>query len=286
MFLAGCLAWASCTTARPPAATPYGDLETRVLSLEATNAKNAAALEFLSKVYETQQKQQADEDASTLAEDGTYALAVNEAVAAGQVDGPATAAVTIVKAFDFACPYCQIVSPVLQELVAEHKGDVRVVFLNFVVHDPAMPGHLASCAAAKQGKYLEFKKAFWDKAYAPYAASRDPSKLGEANIVAIARDLKLDTAKLVVDMGGPDCKARIAADMAELRTFKVGATPTFFVNGQVIAGALPKEGFELVIKEKLERVKASGVPAAEYYAKEILGKGEKQFRSKTTPRPR
>ena len=38
--------------------------------------------------------------------------------------------------------------------------------------------HNAGCAAAKQGKFVEFKKAFWDKAFGPYAAQHDPSKLG------------------------------------------------------------------------------------------------------------
>jgi len=42
--------------------------------------------------------------------------------------------------------------------------------------------HKAGCAAAKQGKFVPFKNAFWEKAFGPYAAQRDQSKLGEANI--------------------------------------------------------------------------------------------------------
>ena len=76
------------------------------------------------------------------------------------------------KAFDFACPYCQRVAGTMEELVKEYNGKVRVVYANMVVHEPAKPAHLASCAAAKQGKYKEFKDAFWEKGFAAVRASR------------------------------------------------------------------------------------------------------------------
>ena len=126
---------------------------------------------------------------------------------------------------------------------------------------------------------MQFYKAFWEKAFTPYAQTRDPSKLGVENIMAFAKELGLDTAKLKADMDGQECKAFVQADMAELSKFKVSGTPAFFINGQFVGGALPKEGFKQIIDEKLKAAEASGVPAADYYDKEIMGKGEKQFRS-------
>jgi protein-disulfide isomerase len=156
-----------------------------------------------------------------------------------------------------------------------------VVFKNMVVHPQYVTdAHNAGCAAAKQGKFVEFKKAFWDKAFAPYSAQRDPSKLGVDNIMAIAKDLGLDTAKLKADMDGPDCKAHVQADMAELAKFHVNSTPTFFVNGKHLNGAMPKEGFKQVIDQQLKIAEATGTPGASYYEKEIMDKGSKQFRSK------
>jgi protein-disulfide isomerase len=154
-----------------------------------------------------------------------------------------------------------------------------------VVHDPAKPGHLAACAAAKQNKFLAFKSAFWDKAFLPYANSRDPSKLGVDNILAIAKDIGLDTDKLKADMNSADCEGRITKDMADMMKFHVNATPSFFINGKMIDGALTKEQFKQQIDEQLKLVEKSGVPGPEYYAKVVLGKGEKQFRSKADPKP-
>lgn len=150
-----------------------------------------------------------------------------------------------------------------------------------VVHPQVVTdAHNAGCAAAKQGKFVEFKDAFWDKAFMPYQSARDPSKLGRDNIMEIAKGIGLDTNKLKADMDGPECKAHVQADMAELSKFKVGSTPTFFVNGKLVVGAVGKDQFKQAIDEKLKVAEASGVSGASYYDKEIMEKGVKQFRSK------
>ncbi len=263
-------------------------LADRVRRLEANQVKYAEALEFLNKVYAQQKAQQDAQEAQEPAPDATFAVEVARDVKLGQVDGPATALVTIVKAFDFACPYCEKVNGTLHELVQEYGGKVRVVYKNFVVHpDAAMPAHLASCAAAKQGKYIAFKDAFWAKGFGPYAASGGKSResLGPDNILKIAGELQLDTNRFKADMDGADCKATIQGDMAELEKFKVGSTPTFFINGMHVGGAPPKDAFKQLIDQKLAIAEASGVQGADYYDREVLGKGEKQFRSKQDPKP-
>ncbi len=263
-----------------------GDLESRVKKLEADQAKHAEALDFLDKVY-AQQKQQADQqEREEPAPDAIFAVDIKPDVAAGQVEGPANAPVTIVEAFDFACPYCRQVSTTLESLVKSYDGKVRVVFKNMVVHPQvATTAHLASCAAAKQGKYPVFKNALWEKGFDPYASARDPSKLGEENVIAIAKGVGLDTEKLKTDMKSDDCKKSVDADMAELAKFHVNSTPTLFVNGTHVGGALPEAQFKAMIDEKLKAVEASGVAPADYYDKEVMGKGEKQFRSKKDPKP-
>ena len=168
----------------------------------------------------------------------------------------------------------------------ESNGKVRVVFKNMMVHPQVVTAaHLAGCAASKQGKFVEFYRAFWDKAFKPYAEARDPSKLGEEAIMSWAKDIGLDTTKLAADMKTPECQQRIQADGQELGKFHVNATPSFFINGIHVGGALDKDSFKQIINERLKIAEASGVTGAEYYEKEIMGKGEKQFRSKLDPKP-
>jgi len=259
-----------------------GSVEQQLARLQDAYDKNAEAIDFLNKVYAQQKAQQTAQEREEPAQDAMFAVNVADDVQAGQVDGPPTAAVTIVKAFDFACPYCQRVSPTMAELVKEYGGKVRVVYANLLIHPPARPAHLASCAAAKQGKYMAFKDAFWDKGFGPYAASggKDASALGEDNILKIAQGLGLDTAKLKTDMASPECAQRLEKDMQEMQKWHVNSTPTFFINGKTVAGALPKDAFKKVIDEELAKVEKSGVSGADYYNKVVIAQGEKQFRSK------
>ncbi|HEX3764605.1 MAG TPA: thioredoxin domain-containing protein, partial [Kofleriaceae bacterium] len=175
-----------------------GSVEQQLARLQDAYDRNVEALDFLAKVYAQQKDRAAQEEREEPADDAVFAVDVTGDIRAGQVDGPATAPVTIIKAFDFACPFCQRMAPVMRELVAEYKGKVRVVYTNLLIHPPARPAHLASCAAAKQGKYLAFKDAFWDQGFGPYAASegKDASSLGEDNILKIAKGVGLDPAKL------------------------------------------------------------------------------------------
>jgi len=268
-----------------PAAETGGTVEQRLARLEAAYARNAEALDFLNKVYAQQKAQQEESEAAEPADDAVFAVDVADAVQQGRVDGPPTAAVTIVKAFDFACPFCQRVAPVLDELIKDYRGKVRVVYLNMVVHPQARPAHLAGCAAARQGKYKQFKDAFWDKGYGPYAQANDPELIDDDHVVAIAKAIGLDTAKLKADMASPACADQVKRDMDELARFHVNATPTFFINGKQVSGALPKDEFKRRIDDQLAIVEHSGVPAASYYAKVVVGTGEKQFRGKRDPRP-
>jgi protein-disulfide isomerase len=264
-----------------------GSVEQQLARLQDAYDRNVDGMTFVNEVLGQQKQQREAQEREEPAPDAMFAVNVDGDIKLGQVDGPASASVTIVKAFDFACPYCMQASPTMKQLVKDYGGKVRVVYANLVVHASAKPAHLASCAAAKQGKYDAFKDAFWEKGFAPYAASqgKDAAALGEDNIMAIAKGLGLDTDKLKADMHSPACEAHLQADQQEFSKFRVGSTPTFFVNGKHVSGAQPLERFKVIIDEQLKLVEKSGVAGGDYYEKVVLAKGEKQFRSKLDPKP-
>ncbi len=155
-----------------------------------------------------------------------------------------------------------------------------------VVHDHAMKGHLAACAASKQGKFNEFRHAWWDKAWGAYAASRgDKTKLGDEMIEEIGKDIHADVAKLKADMNGADCQARVQGDMQELAKFHVNATPSFFINGNHFQWTGDPAQFKQAVDEQLQKAESSGVGCGDYYEKKVMGEGEKKFRSMKDPKP-
>jgi predicted DsbA family dithiol-disulfide isomerase len=146
---------------------------------------------------------------------------------------------------------------------------VRVVFKNMVVHPQVMNAHLAGCAAGRQKKFQQFKNNWWEKGF-------KARKMDDASIDEIAKGVGLDMGRFKSDMQSDYCKNLVQGDMAELQKFHVNSTPTFFVNGTHVGGALPKESFKQMIDEKLKTADNQ----TDYYDKVIMAKGEKQFRSK------
>jgi protein-disulfide isomerase len=244
-------------------------LEARVKKLEEQNAKYAEALDFLQKVHNQQKQQAQAQQESEPDPNAMFAVDITNNVKHGFVEGPATAPVTIIAAEDFACPYCERVSGTLDELVKEYNGKVRVVFKNLVVHPQVTNAHLAGCAAAKQGKFQQFKTTWWEKGF-------KARKMDDANIEAIAKEIGLDIGKFKADKDGAECKQVVEADATELQKFRVSSTPTLFVNGTHVGGALPKETFKQMIDDKLKT--AEGKP--DYYNAVVMATGSKQFRSK------
>jgi protein-disulfide isomerase len=201
-------------------------------------------------------------------------------------DGPADAKVTLVKAYDYACPYCERVRDTMDELRKKYGNDLRVVYKQFVVHPQvATAGALAFCAAAKQGKAHEMDVALWEKGFKGHQFDKDDAGQGGASqkcwesdagcpvVLGFAKELGLDETKMKADM--KTCQQQIQKDMRDLQALGVGATPSFFVNGRFMSGAMPIDNFTALIDEELKKANASGIPAAQYYQTAVVDRGQK-----------
>lgn len=218
----------------------------------------------------------------------TYAVPVDN----DPFDGPADAKVTLVKAYDYACPYCEKVRGTMDDLHKKYGNDLRVVYKQLVVHPRnAMAGALAFCAAGKQGKHKDMDRLIWDKGFnqrqmdmsdaTPAEGGGQPQKCwdtadGCKNVVGYAQELQLDINKFKADM--KECQGPVNNDMKHLQALLVGATPSFFINGRFISGAVPIENFMAVIDEELKKANeriAQGTPAGSYYQTWVVDKGLK-----------
>ncbi|HEX3760908.1 MAG TPA: DsbA family protein [Kofleriaceae bacterium] len=209
----------------------------------------------------------------------TYAVPVD----GDPVEGPADAKITVVKAYDYACPFCEKVRGAMDDLRKKYPNDLRIVYKQFVVHpQTATSGALAVCAADKQGKFKELDTLLWDKGF--NARQFDPNSCWDAPagcplVVGFAKDLGLDVEKFKADMKG-DCQKLVQKDMRDLTALGVGSTPTFFINGRYMVGAAPTDAFVQLVEEELKKANeqiAAGTPAASYYQQAVLDKGLKQL---------
>lgn len=152
---------------------------------------------------------------------------------------------------------------------------------HLVVHPQvATTGALAFCAAAKQGKAPQMDDLLWEKQFKAHDFDADQCWTdGKCDkTVALAQQLQLDVNKFKEDMKG--CQQLVQNDMRDLQKFGVGATPSFFINGRFISGAVPIDNFVSVIDEELKKANEriqQGTPAAQYYQQWVMDKGLKSL---------
>ncbi|MBK9032618.1 MAG: thioredoxin domain-containing protein [Myxococcales bacterium] len=246
--------------ARGPVSGPVsGDAEARIARLEKKLDKISAFL-----------KQAVPPELDT---NQTYAVPIEPN---DPVIGAKDAKVTIVEAYEFLCPYCAMIAPTMEQLLAAYPNDVRIVSKYMLIHGaPAAPAGLAMCAAGKQGKQGEMQKALWGKIWpqGPGNANRDQAT-PEA-IAQHATELGLNVEQFKTDMNGPECQAWMQQSGRTLQQFGVGGTPSFFINGKP-AKAGDLASFKALVDEELKTATNSGIPAGEYYDKAIIAKGAKK----------
>ena len=160
--------------------------------------------------------------------------------------GPKSAPVQIVMFSDFQCPFCSRVVPTIKEIEDKYKGKVRLSFRNFPLpfHDKAMPAAEAAMAASEQGKFWEMH----DKLFA------NQQNLDRPNFEKFAGEIGLNVDKFKADLDSGKLKQAVNADVQYANSLGGGmGTPTFFINGRKVAGAMPFASFAQIIDEELKK---------------------------------
>ncbi len=182
------------------------------------------------------------------------------------------AKVTIVEAFEFACPYCALMAPTMDEIVKSYKPDeVKLVNKHLIIHpDVATNAAFASCAAHKQGKFSEFEKALWHEAWGDDLNQPNfkQGSLSPENLSKLAGKLKLDVKKFEEDMKTA-CREVVGRNVQELGKAGVMATPSIFINGVAYMGSRQLDGFKEVIDAEIKKADeaiSAGTKLEDYYA--------------------
>lgn len=172
--------------------------------------------------------------------------------AKGSPDAP----VTIIEYTEFQCPFCarfvKETLPLIEEKYVA-TGKVRIVFRNFPVHQQAVVAAGAVVCAQEQGK-------FWEMHDTLFAQQEEWS--GNSDFIALfegyAQDIGLDTEEFTScfipeEEQEPGWFAKLERDFEAGQEAGVEATPSFFINDQVIVGAYPFEEFQRVIEDELSK---------------------------------
>src|SRR6185503_19031019 len=100
--------------------------------------------------------------------------------------GPAGAPVTIVIAYEYACPWCNRQRQPFSAVREAYGDDVRIVYRPYVVHeDAAGDAALAACAADRQGRFAQVDDALWSNVFDKRAFDRASVERAAASVAGI-----------------------------------------------------------------------------------------------------
>ena len=141
--------------------------------------------------------------------------------------GKRDAKVTVIEFFDYRCPYCVHAADWVLQQPGKNK-DVRVVFkeMPFLTKE-SYEASQAALAANKQGKYAAMHRALMDVA---------SSDLSSASIDKAAQKAGVDVKRMRRDMDSKDVIEHLDRVKNLSQSAKVESTPTFLVNGVLVAG--------------------------------------------------
>jgi len=155
--------------------------------------------------------------------------------------GASTAAVEIVEFAEFGCPYSRESSLVVRALAEKYPEDVFFVYRDF----PITEIHPVAQVAAEAAECARDQEKFWeyhDKLY------QNQSGLTEADLTIFADELNMDTTLFDFCLASGKYTDEVIEDYADGFEAGVRGTPTFFINGNRIPGAIPAEILEAIIE--------------------------------------
>ncbi|MFZ2681613.1 MAG: DsbA family protein [Patescibacteria group bacterium] len=155
--------------------------------------------------------------------------------------GPADAKLTIVEFADFGCPFSEQESYVIEAIARQYPEDVRVVYRDFPltdIHPGADLAAEASECANEQGKFWEYHDVLY----------RNSGNFTEDALVDFATQLNLNTGSFRTCLQSGKYTDEVAQDLADGVAAGVTGTPTFFLNGEKIDGAVPFSTFKEIVE--------------------------------------
>lgn len=162
--------------------------------------------------------------------------------------GSPEAPITILEIADFQCPACRVfweeTMPLLQREYVE-PGKVRMVFVNLPlvqIHRNAAAAHEFAMCAAAQDRFWPVHDMLFDQ-QSVWAALDDPSAYFFS--VASATGLDADSVDACVTDGR--MRNLIMQEAEGVVRAGVQSTPSFVIEGGLLAGAVPIEGWRPIL---------------------------------------
>lgn len=206
----------------------------------------------MSQKLQAQQEQQVMDKAAKVIPANVQLLAHDvQSPVAGNVAGK----VTVVQFFDYQCPHCKAMVPIMDAIVLANNN-VRVVYKEMPIFGPESEfAARAALAANKQGKYLAFHRALM----------KTTGHLTDEQVLDIAKSVGLDSNKMQAVMNSPEISKELKDTGMLAQQLGLPGTPAFVVltetgakvNSRFIPGQTTQVALQQAITEVVAPAKAA-----------------------------
>ncbi len=166
------------------------------------------------------------------------------------VRGEPNAPVTLVEYSDLECPYCKRFHPAMQQIMKDYAGKVRWIHRQFPLsfHANAQKEAEASECVGKLGggsKYWEFIDKIYER------TTSNGTGFALADLPKLAQEVGVNQTSFKTCLNNGDMTAKVQKDIQEGSSYGVSGTPTTFINGRAVEGALPLADLKAAVEQAL-----------------------------------
>lgn len=161
--------------------------------------------------------------------------------------GPSNAQIQFIEYSDFECPFCSRFQDTIKQVEAEYGDQVQFAFRHFPLSfhlEAQKAGEAAECAA-DQGKFWEMHNRIF--------AAQNTADFNVQGWKKIAGEIGLNTSTFNDCLDSGKNASKITDGVTEGSALGISGTPTAFINGQIVRGALPFAQVKAMIDAELAK---------------------------------
>lgn len=172
-------------------------------------------------------------------------MQVNVDIGQSPLYGKKDAPISVVIFSDFQCPFCSRGAETVTQLKKKYGNKVKIAFKHYPLpmHKDAKPAAEMSMCVHEQNP-----DKFWTYHDTLF---KNQDKLDKVSLEKFAKDVGVDVKKVNECITSKKYASFVQKDLEYGEKIGVKSTPTFFVNGQIVSGAVPIESFSEIIDEEL-----------------------------------
>lgn len=153
--------------------------------------------------------------------------------------------VVVVEFLDFQCPFCRRSVETMHALLRAYADQpVQFQFRHlpiFSIHPFALDAARASLCAHEQGAFMSMHDRLYER----------QDEISQILFRRVAQELALDIRRFEQCMTSGKFDPILQKDLSDAAALNIPGTPTWYINGEPLFGALPFERLDAIIKSKL-----------------------------------